>query len=192
MSLSNNDFADFHWEHFLNYGFPALKSIFHELVGIETSLEEPFLQEDEPLPQPSTRHGRVISKLSQMVNVIKEVIDETQIDAAQNRQNYLQQPLHQGGNSGHQQQNATASQHQQMPYCSLCYDEDYPHPTHNCPHFPTPYEKRCEFIHMGSCPNCTRQHHQLEECPSHLSCIFHPGERHYTWLCPGHPASVPL
>ena len=71
-----------------------------------------------------------------------------------------------------------------FPECSLCYNEnDHPHPTHHCPHFPTPQEKREEFLSTNRCPNCTREEHPGFQCPGHLSCLFHPGERHYTWLC---------
>ena len=73
-------------------------------------------------------------------------------------------------------------------WCSLCYNkenEDYAHHTHQCPYFPTSQEKREVFITTGRCPDCARPEHQGVQCPWHLSCDIHPGERHYTWLCYG-------
>ena len=195
MSTTDTTMSDYTWNIFLKHALPTLKSISIELKILSDCLEEKYIQVDEPLP-PDSRDARFMSKFLQVANRIDEVMYEAQNDTILYGQNFSQQlPHSQGGYSGHQQfqqPNAMATQHQQTPYCSLCYGEDYPHPTHNCNLFPTPYEKRCELIHMGSCPNCTRQHHQQEECPSHLSCIYHPGERHYTWLCPGQAASVPL
>ena len=70
-------------------------------------------------------------------------------------------------------------------WCSLCVDDSSSHPTHSCPYFTTISAKRNRLISIDRCPDCTRlnQNHPNSSCPSHLSCQFHPGERHYTWLC---------
>ena len=89
-------------------------------------------------------------------------------------------------------QHQLGSYGQQSPYCSLCHGQDFPHLTHHCHLFPTPFEKRTRLIQLGRCPNCTREQHTHSQCPSYLSCMYHPGETHYTWLCQGHAATGPL
>ena len=133
--------------------------------------------------------------------------DEYEDETTQNQAQLLhsipqQHPHYQGNISGHQknyqQPNAMTSQHQvstynqPMPNCSLCQGQDFPHPTHHCHLFPTPYEKGAQLIQLGRCPSCTREQHPQSPCPYYLSCAFHPGERHYTWLCQGQAATGPL
>ena len=202
MSSSYDDFTNDYWESFQDYAPPILNSVRGELINLVECLEQPFFQEDMPLPPPSSSYGKVATKLRQLLHVIKDVIDETEIDATQHMQNYLQQPLHQGGNSVHQQigqqPSAAPAQWQefnggqQTPYCTLCGCQDSPHFTHHCHLFPTPLEKRDQLTQLERCPDCTRDWHTHWQCPSYLSCTFHPDERHYTWLCPGHSATGPL
>ena len=197
-----NDFVDDAWEDFREYASPKLKSVLREIGILGETLHEPFFHEDQPLPLPSSRYSRVMSKLTHLIKGIKEVIHETQIDTTQYGQYSLQQPVHQGGNSGHQQisqhrgatptQYQTFSGNQQTPDCSLCNMDTFPHNTHHCNIFTTPHEKRFQLEELEKCPDCTRDWHTHHQCPSYLSCTFHPDERHYTWLCPGHTATGPL
>ena len=75
-------------------------------------------------------------------------------------------------------------------WCSLCYNEEsLPHASHHCPWYITPEEKRYLLLSTERCPNCARSEHPGYPCPDYLNCQFHPGERHYTWLCYGHTDS---
>ena len=136
----------------------------------------------------------------------EESEDEAEDEITQNHAPLLQSlpqqhPHCQGKISGHQQriqqpnamsQHQVGSYSQPMPHCSLCNGQDFPHPTHNCHLFPTPQEKRDQLTQLERCSDCTREWHSHWQCPSYLSCTFHPGETHYTWLCPGHAATGPL
>ena len=177
------------------FSIGEIRKVFNDTIGA--------IQDDEAIMQ-----GKNLTSFLSHYGQAKEEEsddeseDETAQSPTQLPQSLPQQHPHpQGKISGHQQifqqPNAMKSQHQvsysqPMPLCSLCHDQDFPHPTHNCHLFPTPYEKRTQLTQLGKCPSCTREQHPQSPCPYYLSCAYHPGVRHYTWLCPEQAATGPL
>ena len=126
-------------------------------------------------------------------NTVKEVFNDT-IGVRKDTQNNstlkgtlnLQAQTHQHQTTGN---NQVGGYSDPIAWCSLCYNEDsMPHNSHQCPHYTTPQAKRDVLVATERCPDCARPVHSGFLCPEHIYCHFHPGERHYTWLCDGHTA----
>ena len=68
-------------------------------------------------------------------------------------------------------------------WCSVCTGpQSQTHQTFQCRIYKTPEEKRQRLWELNLCPKCARPNHH-GECSYRINCRYHPGERHYTWLC---------
>ena len=72
--------------------------------------------------------------------------------------------------------------------CYICQDDSkYNHDSVRCTNFPTAALRRQHLEATGRCNCCTQPLHPGEDCIRPRECCFHPGERHWPYLCSGEP-----
>ena len=162
-----------------------VRKVFNDTIGvIRDEAEAPFESTIGLQVATDYQPQETVNKAQNDVLPIQHYLSQQQTylhDNHTHQQNFLH-------SSGQAQDQVGGFEQPKVPVCSICWNEDAsPHPTHHCPHCPTPQEKRAALALTKRCPDCTRDEHPGVQCPGYLSCQFHPGERHYTWLCSEQP-----